>query len=145
MSSRVFAQLRRASLSNDAPHVAAKHPAAELTVAIGVTEPEGEITSSELHPRRTLSPSSRVFALPRRTSLSNDAPHVAVKHPAAELTVAIGVTEPEGEVTSTEFHRCRTSSPSSRVFALPRRTSLPNDAPHVSAKHPAAEHTMTMV
>lgn len=114
-------------------------------MAIGVTEPEGEITSSERHSHRTLSSSSRVFALSRRTSLSNDAPRVAAKHPAAELAVAMGVTEPEGEVTSTEFHRRRTSSPSSRVFALPRRTSLPNDAFHVSAKHPAAEHTMTMV
>jgi hypothetical protein len=144
-SSRVFALLRRTSLPNDALHVAAKHLAAELTVATGMTEPEGEITSSERHPRRTLSPASRVFALSRRTSLPNDAPHVAAKHPAAALTVAIGVTKPEGEITSTEFHRSRTSSPSSRVFALPRRTSLPDDALHVAAKHPAAEHTPTLM
>jgi hypothetical protein len=111
--------LRRTSLPNDAPHVAAKHPAAEITVAMGVTAPEGVTTSSEFHRRRTSSPSSRMFAMLRRTSLPNDAPHVAVKHPAVEHTVAMGVTVPEGMTTSSQLVVCYTSSSASLCSRCP--------------------------
>jgi hypothetical protein len=86
---------------------------------MGVTTPEGVNTSSEFHRRRTSSPSSRAFAMLRRTSLPNDAPHVAVRHPAAEHTVAMGVTTPEGVTTSSQLVVRYTSSSASRRARCP--------------------------
>jgi hypothetical protein len=64
-------------------------PAAAISVALSIDR-----TTSSQRTTKHLSASSRAFALFRRTSLPNDAPHVAAKHPAVELTVAMGVTTP---------------------------------------------------
>jgi hypothetical protein len=74
------------------------------TAAISVASSVDRTTSSQ-RTTKHLSASSRMFAMLRRTSLPNDAPHVAAKHPAAELTVAMGVTAPEGVTTSSELTR----------------------------------------